>query len=126
MLIPEQYRHLHFVGIGGSGMSGLAEIFHNMGFRVQGSDLHVTDVTRRLEKLGIQIFYGHDAQHLGNAQAVVVSTAIPEDNPELVEARSRGIPLIPRAAMLAELMRMKYAIAVSGAWDSVCRDRICM
>ena len=115
MLIPEQYRHLHFVGIGGSGMSGLAEIFHNMGFRVQGSDLHVTDVTRRLEKLGIQIFYGHDAQHLGNAQAVVVSTAIPEDNPELVESRSRGIPLIPRAAMLAELMRMKYAIAVSGA-----------
>ncbi len=96
-------------------MSGLAEIFHHLGFRVQGSDLQKSPATRRLERLGIRVFYGHDARHLGDAQAVVYSSAVPLSNPELQEALRRGLPVIPRAEMLAELMRMKYAIAVSGA-----------
>jgi len=115
MLIPERYRHIHFVGIGGAGMSGLAEIFHRLGFQVQGSDLHESPTTRRLERLGIRVYYGHDARHVGDAQAVVYSSAVPRSNPEIQEALSRGLPVIARAEMLAELMRMKYAIAVSGA-----------
>ncbi len=115
MLIPASFRNIHFVGIGGSGMSGLAEIFHHLGFSVQGSDLRKSPTTRRLESLGIRVFYGHSPEHVENVQAVVYSSAVPLSNPELQEARRRNLPVIPRAEMLAELMRMKYAIAVSGA-----------
>ncbi len=108
-------RRLHLVGIGGEGVSGIAEVLLNMGYEVSGSDIRSTPVTRRLESLGGRIARGHSAGNLGDAQVVVVSSAIAEDNIEVTEARSRGIPVIPRAEMLAELMRIKYGIAVGGA-----------
>ena len=108
---------IHFVGVGGSGMSGIAEVLVNLGYRVSGSDLADNDVTRRLAGLGITVSQGHDAKHVieSDAQVVVVSTAVKKDNPEVVEARRRGIPVIPRAEMLAELMRMKYGVAIAGS-----------
>jgi len=108
---------IHFVGVGGSGMSGIAEVLVNLGYRVSGSDLADNDVTRRLAGLGITVRQGHDARHVieSDAQVVVVSTAVKKDNPEVVEARRRGIPVIPRAEMLAELMRMKYGVAIAGS-----------
>ncbi|MFN7952498.1 MAG: UDP-N-acetylmuramate--L-alanine ligase [bacterium] len=108
---------IHFVGVGGSGMSGIAEVLVNLGYRVSGSDLADNAVTRRLASLGIAIHQGHDAKNViaANAQVVVVSTAVKRDNPEVVEARRRGIPVIPRAEMLAELMRMKYGVAIAGS-----------
>ncbi len=115
MNLPRKFQAIHMIGIGGSGMSGIAEILHNLGFQVTGSDLQPSAITRRLESLGIRVAYGHDPRHLGNAQVVVYSTAIPPDNPELVEARRRKLAVIHRAEMLAELMRMKYSIAVSGS-----------
>ncbi|MBK7976209.1 MAG: UDP-N-acetylmuramate--L-alanine ligase [Deltaproteobacteria bacterium] len=108
---------IHFVGVGGSGMSGIAEVLVNLGYRVSGSDLADNDVTRRLAGLGITVSQGHDAKHVieSDAQVVVVSTAVKKDNPEVVEARRRGIPVIPRAEMLAELMRVKYGVAIAGS-----------
>jgi len=103
------------VGIGGSGMSGIAEVLHNLGFMVTGSDIQKKDITERLEKLGIKVYYGHAPENVEGAEVVVVSTAIPPDNPEVLYAQEKKIPVIPRAEMLAELMRMKYSIAVSGA-----------
>jgi len=108
-------KKLHFVGIGGSGMSGIAEILLNMGYSVSGSDMADSEVTRHLEKLGATIAFGHDAKNVGDAEVVVISSAIKPQNPEVVEAKSRFIPVIPRAEMLAELMRMKHAIAIAGA-----------
>ena len=108
-------RRLHFVGIGGSGMSGIAEVLSNMGFTVSGSDLVASPTTHRLAELGATVQRGHDAAHVGQADVVVVSSAVGRDNPEVVEARRRGIPVIPRAEMLAELMRLKYGVAVAGA-----------
>ena len=108
-------RRIHFVGIGGSGMSGIAEVLVNLGYRVTGSDLAHGDATRRLKKLGAKVMKGHAAEHVTTADVVVVSSAIRPDNPEVVEARRRKIPVIPRAEMLAELMRLKYGIAVAGA-----------
>ena len=105
---------IHFIGIGGTGMSGIAEVLHNLKFNVQGSDLNKSVYTERLESIGIKVFYGHKAEHLENADLVVVSTAIKEDNVEYKEAKKRGIPVIRRGEMLAELMRMKYGIAISG------------
>ncbi len=105
---------IHFVGIGGTGMSGIAEVLHNMRFNVQGSDLNRSVYTQRLENIGIKVFYGHKKENLENADLVVISTAIGEDNVELREAKKRGIPVIKRGEMLAELMRMKYGIAISG------------
>ncbi len=96
-------------------MSGIAEVLHNLGFMVTGSDIQRKDITERLEKLGIKIFYGHAPENVEGAEVVVVSTAIPPDNPEVLYAHEKKIPVIPRAEMLAELMRMKYSIAVSGA-----------
>ncbi len=110
-----RYQKIHMVGIGGSGMSGIAEVLHNLGFIITGSDLKKSDVTSRLESLGIKIFYGHRAENIEGAQIVVISTAIPETNPEVQAARAAGIPVIRRAEMLAELMRMKYSVAVSGS-----------
>ena len=106
---------VHFVGIGGIGMSGIAEVLLNQGFQVSGSDLSLSDVTLRLENLGGKIHKDHHADHLADADVVVISSAVRKDNPEVVAARSRGIPVIPRAEMLAELMRMKYGIAVAGS-----------
>ncbi|QRN99896.1 UDP-N-acetylmuramate--L-alanine ligase [Archangium violaceum] len=107
--------HVHFVGIGGIGMSGIAEVLLNQGYRVSGSDLKASEITRRLERLGATIFEGHRAENLVHADVVVISSAVRKDNPEVVTARQRKIPVIPRAEMLAELMRLKYAVAVAGS-----------
>jgi UDP-N-acetylmuramate--alanine ligase len=108
-------RQIHFVGVGGSGMSGIAEVLVNLGYHVTGSDLASSDATRRLKRLGAKLFRGHRADHVAAADVVVVSSAIKPENPEIVEARRRKIPVIPRAEMLAEIMRMKYGVAVAGA-----------
>jgi UDP-N-acetylmuramate--alanine ligase len=107
-------QHIHFVGIGGAGMSGIAEVLLNLGYRVSGSDLAVSASTQRLESYGAQIFIGHHAQHIGNAEAVVISTAVTGDNPEILAARAAHIPVIQRAVMLGELMRLKQGIAIAG------------
>lgn len=107
-------KRVHFVGIGGSGMSGIAEVMLNMGFEVSGSDQSDSPVTQRLRELGARIFAGHQREHVQDVQVVVTSTAIREDNPEVVAAHERLIPVVPRAVMLAELMRMKKGIAIAG------------
>jgi UDP-N-acetylmuramate--alanine ligase len=107
-------QHIHFVGIGGAGMSGIAEVLLNLGYRVSGSDLAVSASTQRLESYGAEIFIGHQAQHIGNAEAVVISTAVTGDNPEILAARAAHIPVIQRAVMLGELMRLKQGIAIAG------------
>jgi len=108
-------RRIHFVGIGGIGMSGIAEVLLNLGFTVSGSDLKATPVTDRLSKMGARVFEGHAVNNVQDAQVVVVSSAIPPDNPEVQEAQRLQIPVIPRAEMLAELMRLKFCVAVAGA-----------
>ena len=108
-------RKIHFVGIGGIGMSGIAELLANLGYEITGSDVRPSSVTARLESLGVRVFAGHAASNVGEAEVVVVSSAIGGTNPELVEARRRKVPVIPRAEMLAELMRLRYGIAVAGA-----------
>jgi len=108
-------RRVHFVGIGGIGMSGIAELLANLGYAVSGSDEKRSSVTDRLETLGIRVTHGHDASHVGDADVVVISSAVRPTNPEVGEALSRQIPVIPRAEMLAELMRLRFAIAVAGA-----------
>jgi len=107
-------KHIHFVGVGGAGMSGIAEILHNLGYAVSGSDQADSATARRLAELGIRVFVGHDAAHIDGAQAVVTSTAVKGDNPEVIAARSRRIPVVPRAVMLAELMRLRKGIAIAG------------
>ena len=107
--------HLHFVGIGGAGMSGIAEVMLNLGYGVSGSDLSKSAVTERLQSLGARVFCGHDKKHIRGADAVVISSAVHEDNPEVVAARELGIPVVPRAVMLAELMRLRRGIAIAGA-----------
>ncbi|MCG6908972.1 MAG: UDP-N-acetylmuramate--L-alanine ligase [Deltaproteobacteria bacterium] len=107
--------HIHFVGIGGIGMSGIAELLLNLGYTVSGSDLKDTDITRRLGKLGGTIYKGHHAGQVGGADVVVTSSAVSASNPEVMAAEQASIPVIPRAEMLAELMRLKYSIAVAGA-----------
>jgi UDP-N-acetylmuramate--alanine ligase len=107
-------RHIHFVGVGGAGMSGIAEVLSNLGYEVSGSDLSDSPTLRRLQDLGIRTCIGHDAIHIRDADAVVTSTAVRPDNPEVVAARARKIPIVPRAMMLAELMRLKQGIAIAG------------
>ncbi|HSQ71905.1 MAG TPA: UDP-N-acetylmuramate--L-alanine ligase [Rubrivivax sp.] len=107
-------KHFHFVGIGGAGMSAIAEIVHGLGFRVSGSDQDASPVTRRLAELGIHVFIGHAAGHVAGAQAVVTSTAVAASNPEVLAARAQRIPVVPRAVLLAELMRLKLGIAIAG------------
>ena len=107
--------HIHMVGIGGTGMNGIAEVLLNLGYRVSGSDIQENDATRRLAKLGADVAIGHRAENLKDADVVVISSAVREDNVEVQKARARLIPVIPRAEMLAELMRMKYGIAVAGS-----------
>ena len=107
-------RRVHFVGIGGAGMNGIAEVVANQGFDVSGSDLNESSVTRHLKSLGVKIFIGHDANHISGADVLVVSAAVPVSNPEVMAARQARIPVVPRAEMLAELMRFKRGIAVAG------------
>lgn len=113
-MYQKQY-HIHFVGIGGIGMSGIAELLINLGYKVSGSDLNPSDITRRLEQLGGTVFKGHAAGQIEGADVVVVSSAIDDSNPEVKTALKASVPVIPRAEMLAELMRLKYSIAVAGA-----------
>src|SRR6195952_1207148 len=121
MMFASSQRHdflpalqIHFIGIGGIGMSGIAEILLTMGYAVSGSDLRATPTTERLEELGAIIYSGHAAENVIASEVVVTSTAVPRDNAEVMEARRRKIPVIQRAEMLAELMRLKYGIAVAG------------
>src|SRR5689334_1044050 len=106
---------VHFVGIGGIGMSGIAEVLLNLGYHVSGSDLKTGEITRHLEALGGTVRAGHVPENVGDADVVVISSAVKPTNPEVVEARRLGIPVIPRAEMLAELMRLKYGVAVAGS-----------
>jgi UDP-N-acetylmuramate--alanine ligase len=112
--MKHKVKNIHFVGIGGSGMSGIAEVLSNLGFGVSGSDLADNATTKRLAGLGIKITTGHAGENVGAADAVVVSTAVKADNPEVVAARARKVPIVPRAQMLAELMRLKQGIAIAG------------
>jgi UDP-N-acetylmuramate--alanine ligase len=107
-------RHIHFVGIGGAGMSGIAEVLLNQGYRISGSDLGESSATRRLVGLGAEVFKGHDARYIEGADAIVTSTAVKADNPEVVAAHAKLVPVVPRAVMLAELMRMKKGVAIAG------------
>lgn len=108
-------KNIHMVGIGGIGMSGIAELLLNLNYSISGSDIKRTDVTERLSELGARIFLGHNAENIINADVVVYSSAVKNDNPEIIEAKEKSIPVIPRAEMLAELMRLKFGIAVAGA-----------
>jgi UDP-N-acetylmuramate--alanine ligase len=112
--LPLSIGTIHFVGIGGIGMSGIAEVLHTLGYSVQGTDIAEGSNVQRLRKIGIPIAIGHDGANIGNAQVVVISTAVPKDNPEVVAARAKLIPVVRRAEMLAELMRLKWSIAVGG------------
>src|SRR5580698_6634354 len=106
-------QHVHFVGIGGIGMSGIAEVLLNLGYRISGSDLKNSAVTNRLAELGATIFEGHAAENIAGAEVVVTSSAVVHQNAEVVEAHRLHMPVIPRAEMLAELMRLKYGIAIA-------------
>jgi UDP-N-acetylmuramate--alanine ligase len=110
----KKYQHIHFVGIGGVGMSGIAEVLLTLGYRVTGSDARRSDTVERLERLGAKVYLGHEAGHVEGAHVVVYSSAVARDNVEVAAARQRGIPVIGRAEMLAELMRLKYGIAIAG------------
>jgi len=107
--------HVHFVGIGGIGMSGIAELLLNLGYRVSGSDLQASDITDRLKRLGGVIFEGHAEEQTSGADVVVISSAIGDNNPEVLAAKQASVPVTPRAEMLAELMRLKYSVAIAGA-----------
>jgi UDP-N-acetylmuramate--alanine ligase len=111
----KKIKHIHFVGIGGIGMSGIAEVLLNLGYKVSGSDLKESDTTERLRKLGGEIFIGHRAENITTPHVVVISSAVTKDNVEVTAAREKQVPVIPRAEMLAELMRLKYGVAIAGA-----------
>ncbi|MBN9698007.1 MAG: UDP-N-acetylmuramate--L-alanine ligase, partial [Zoogloea sp.] len=111
--MKHKVKSIHFVGIGGAGMSGIAEVLLNLGYEVSGSDLGDNAATRRLKSLGARVIQGHAAENVADADAVVTSTAVKGDNPEVIAARARHIPVVPRAEMLAELMRLKQGIAIA-------------
>jgi len=113
--VYKKNHHIHFVGIGGIGMSGIAELLLNLGYRVSGSDIKQSEIAQRLSSLGASVYYGHEKKNLKDADVVVVSSAVRSDNPEVVQAHEKNIPVIPRAEMLGELMRLKYGIAIAGA-----------
>ena len=113
-MMKNRVKHIHFVGIGGSGMCGIAEVLHNLGFHISGSDQAQSAVTRHLSNLGVRVFQGHTAEHIVGADVVVTSTAVNKDNPEVQAASAQYIPVIPRALMLAELMRFRDGIAIAG------------
>jgi UDP-N-acetylmuramate--alanine ligase len=107
-------KHIHLVGIGGAGMSGIAELLFNSGYSVTGSDLKTSETTERLQNLGIRIFYQHQGENVNDADVVVISSAVRAENPEVVWAKDQRIPVIRRAEMLGELMRMKYGVGIAG------------
>jgi UDP-N-acetylmuramate--alanine ligase len=111
----ERYKTIHFVGIGGVGMSGIAEVLANLGYEVTGSDVKESETTKRLQAIGIRISIGHREENIGNAHVVVISSAVSGDNPEVLASKAGSVPVIPRAEMLAELIRLKYGILVAGA-----------
>jgi len=115
MVTFRNFQRIHMVGIGGIGMSGIAEVLLTLGYSVSGSDTKLSTITERLQDLGATIFEGHKAENVEGAHVVVISSAVKPDNPEVTEAHKRKIPVIPRAEMLAELMRLKYGVAVAGA-----------
>ena len=127
-------QHFPLVGSGGAGMSGIVEVLLTMGYKVSGSDLQTSDTTRRLEELGGRIFIGHHETNIGEAQVVVISSAVSPQNPEVLAAKAKQIPVIPRAEMLAELMRLKFGVAIAGAHGKTtttskigrasCRERV--
>ncbi|MCH7631260.1 MAG: UDP-N-acetylmuramate--L-alanine ligase, partial [Proteobacteria bacterium] len=112
--VPFDIGLVHFTGIGGIGMSGIAEVMHNLGYRVQGSDVAENSNVMRLKKMGIPVMIGHRPGNVKNANALVISSAIPKDNPEILAAAEKMIPIVPRAEMLAELMRLKWCVSVAG------------
>jgi len=112
--VKHAIKHIHFVGVGGSGMSGIAEVLHNLGYKISGSDLADSATLKRLNSLGMRTFIGHAPVQIAGADAVVTSTAVKPDNPEVIAAREKRIPIVPRAVMLAELMRLKQGIAIAG------------
>ena len=112
--MKHKVRNIHFVGIGGAGMSGIAEVLLNLGYRVSGSDMNSSPVTQRLQSLGAEVHIGHRAENAEAADCVVVSTAVRSDNPEVRRARARRVPVVPRALMLAELMKLKQGVAIAG------------
>lgn len=114
-LMQHKVKCIHFVGIGGIGMSGIAEVLVNLGYNVGGSDVQPSETTARLQKIGARVIIGHAAENIGNADVVVTSTAVKTNNPEVIEAHRKNIPVIPRAEMLAELLKMKFSVAVSGS-----------
>ena len=121
----QNIKTVHFIGIGGVGMSGIAELLHNLGYIISGTDASASYNTERLEKLGIKVFIGHNGSNISNSDVIVTSTAIAENNPELVAAREKGIPIVPRAMMLAELMRFKYGIAIAGTHGKTTTTSLC-
>src|SRR5262245_58943874 len=110
----KKIHHIHFVGIGGSGMSGIAEVLATLGYEVSGSDLKQTPVTDRLAKIGLKVSIGHQSKNIEGAHVVVTSTAVASQNPEVIAAKTLNIPVIPRIEMLAEIARLKYTIAIAG------------
>ena len=112
--MKHKVKHIHFVGIGGAGMSGIAEVLLNLGYRISGSDVAAGPATRRLDALGATVTLGHDAANIDGADCVVTSTAVRSDNPEVIAARNRRVPVVPRAMMLAELMKLKHGVAIAG------------
>jgi len=112
--LPKRGRRIHFVGIGGAGMGGIAEVMHHIGYAVSGSDLHKNSMTRRLTDLGVKVQIGHSAEHVHGCDVVVISSAVKEDNPEVQAARARRLPVVPRAEMLGELMRFRQGVAIAG------------
>ncbi len=129
--MKHKVKRIHFVGIGGSGMNGIAEVLFNLGYQITGSDLGANAATRRLAGLGATVHIGHAAEHVTDADVVVVSTAVDNNNPEVIAARARRIPVVPRALMLAELMRLKQGVAMPAptarppppAWLQACSPR---
>lgn len=123
MKMPLNIGLVHFIGIGGIGMSGIAEVLHNLGYKVQGSDQSDSANVQRLREKGIEVFVGHKAENLGDAEVIVVSTAIKKTNPELAAAREKLLPIVRRAEMLAELMRFRRAVAIGGTHGKPPRPR---
>jgi UDP-N-acetylmuramate--alanine ligase len=123
--MKHKVKKIHFVGIGGVGMSGIAELLHNLGYTVSGSDLNESYTTERLRQQGVMVFIGHGKHNVGDADVVVVSTAVNNNNIEIVEAKERGIVVVPRAMMLAELMRFKYGVAIAGTHGKTTTTSLC-
>ncbi|HLX54017.1 MAG TPA: Mur ligase domain-containing protein, partial [Aquella sp.] len=123
--MKHKIKRIHFIGIGGVGMSGIAEVLHNLGYTISGSDAAANYNTDRLKELGITIYIGHLASNVDGSDVIVSSTAIPESNPEIIAGNEQGITIVPRAMMLAELMRFKYGIAIAGTHGKTTTTSLC-